>query len=290
MPNESDLRDAEPVVDGRTYDACYFGRYGGRTYQRNAEWLTFFAGIADRIAADVRPARVLDAGCALGLLVETLRAKGIEAFGIDFSAFAIEQVYEPVKPFCRQASVTEPLRDQYDLVVCFEVLEHLTAADGETAIANFCAHSRDILFSSSPDHYGEPTHLNTQPAEYWATRFARHDFFRDVDFDASFVAPWAVRFRHRTDPPHLHRRRLRAQLCKGRDRAEPFARVGPGRAGGAFADHPGADRRSSGAGADAAELVLAAEPRLELAQQAVARQLAKPNKTDQERSCCRGPL
>lgn len=202
MPNESDLRDADPVVDGRTYDACYFARYGGRPYQRSAEWLTFFSGIADRIAADIRPARVLDAGCALGLLVETLRAKGIDAFGIDFSAFAIEHVYEPVKPFCRQASVTEPLREQYDLIVCFEVLEHLTAADGETAIANLCAHSRDILFSSSPDHYGEPTHLNTQPPEYWATWFARHDFYRDVDFDASFVAPWAVRFRHRTDPPH----------------------------------------------------------------------------------------
>ncbi len=202
MPNESDLRDADPVVDGRIYDACYYGRYGGRTYQRNTEWLTFFAGIADRIAADIRPVRALDAGCALGLLVETLRAKGIDAFGIDFSAFAIEQVYGPFKPFCRQASVTEPLREQYDLIVCFEVLEHLTAADGETAIANFCAHSRDILFSSSPDHYGEPTHLNTQPPEYWAARFARHDFYRDVDFDASFVAPWAVRFRHRTDPPH----------------------------------------------------------------------------------------
>ncbi len=202
MPNESDVHAAGPIVDGRTYDACYYGRYGGRPYQRNTEWLAFFAGISDRIAAEMRPRRVLDAGCALGLLVETLRAHGIDAFGIDFSAFAIEHVYEPFKPFCWQASVTEPLREQYDLIVCLEVLEHLTAADGETAIANFCAHSRDILFSSSPVHYGEPTHLNTQPPEYWAAQFARHDFYRDVDFDASFVAPWAARFRHRTDPPH----------------------------------------------------------------------------------------
>lgn len=202
MPNESDLHDVGPVVDGRTYDACYYERYAGRPYRRSAEWLTFFAGIADRIAADIRPRRVLDAGCALGLLVETLRAKGVDAFGIDFSAFAIEHVYEPVKPFCWQASVTDPLRDQYDLIVCFEVLEHLTAADAETAIANFCAHSHDILFSSSPFHFGEPTHLNTQPPEYWAAQFARHDFYRDVDFDASFVAPWAARFRYRTDPPH----------------------------------------------------------------------------------------
>ncbi len=189
------------VVDGRTYDACYYERYDGRPYRRSAEWLTFFGGIADRIAAHIGPRRVLDAGCALGLLVETLRTKGIDAFGIDFSAFAIEHVHEPVKPFCSQASVTDPLREQYDLIVCFEVLEHITAPDAETAIANFCAHTRDILFSSSPVHFGEATHLNTQPPEYWAAQFARHHFYRDVDFDASFVAPWAARFRHRADPP-----------------------------------------------------------------------------------------
>src|SRR6185436_13205997 len=43
-------------------------------------------------------------------------------------------------------------------------------------------------------------HVNVQPAEYWAEQFARHGFFRDVDYDASFVTPWAVRFRRRRDP------------------------------------------------------------------------------------------
>lgn len=205
MGNEADSRAVVPVVpvivDGRTYDACYYERYAGGAYRRSEQWLAFFAGIADRIAADIRPRRVLDAGCALGLLVETLRTKGIDAFGIDFSAFAIEHVDESIKPFCRQASVTDPLSEQYDLIVCLEVLEHITAAEAQTAIANFCAHSHDILFSSSPVHFGEATHINTQPPEYWAAQFARHDFYRDVDFDASFVAPWAARFRHRADPP-----------------------------------------------------------------------------------------
>src|SRR5207248_1044734 len=30
--------------------------------------------------------------------------------------------------------------------------------------------------------------------------FARHDFYRDVEFDASFLAPWAVRLRRRREP------------------------------------------------------------------------------------------
>ena len=202
MVNAADAHGVDPRVDSRLYDRCYFETYGGRPYRRNTEWLTFFAGVADRIVADIRPRRVLDAGCALGLLVEALRTRGVDAVGIDFSAFAIEHVYEPVKPFCRQASVTDPLREQYDLVVCSEVLEHVTGADAETAIANFCAHSDDILFSSSPLHFAEATHVNVQPPGYWAAQFARHGFYRDIDFDASFMAPWAARFRRRTDPPH----------------------------------------------------------------------------------------
>jgi SAM-dependent methyltransferase len=202
MAKEADAPGVDPLADGRIYDACYYDCYGGRPYRRNTEWLTFFAGIADRIVADIRPRRVLDAGCALGLLVEALRTRGVEAFGIDTSAFAIDEVYAPVKPFCRQASATDSLRERYDLIVCLEVLEHLTAANAETAIANFCAHTDDILFSSSPFHFAEATHVNMQPPGYWAAQFARHQCYRDIDFDASFVAPWAVRFRRRTDPPH----------------------------------------------------------------------------------------
>jgi SAM-dependent methyltransferase len=202
MANEPDARFGGRLVDSRAFDACYYARSCGRPYERSDEWLAFFGGIADRIAADIRPRRVLDAGCALGLLVETLRARDIDAFGIDVSAFAIEHVYEPVKKFCRQGSVTEPLGEQYDLIVCIEVLEHMSAAEAEMAIANFCAHSHDILFSSSPFDFREETHTNVQPPEYWAGHFARHGFYRDLDFDASFITAWAVRFRRRTDPPH----------------------------------------------------------------------------------------
>ena len=41
----------------------------------------------------------------------------------------------------------------------------------------------------------EATHFNVQPPEYWAECFARNGFFRDIDFDASFITPWAVRYR-----------------------------------------------------------------------------------------------
>jgi hypothetical protein len=72
--------------------------------------------------------------------------------------------------------------------------------DSEAAVANLCRHSNDILFSSSPVDYKEVTHFNVQPPEYWAELFARQGFYRDVDFDASFLTDWAVRFRRKNEP------------------------------------------------------------------------------------------
>jgi SAM-dependent methyltransferase len=188
------------ATGGEAFDEYYFANGCGVPYRRDDHWLTFFGGIADEIVERIHPRRVLDAGCAIGVLVETLRDRGVDALGVDISSYAIGQVYEPIRPFCRQSSIAEELADRYDLIVSIEVLEHMPAAEGEKAIANFCRHTDDVLFSSTPGDYKELTHVNVQPTEYWAEQFARHGFFRDVDFDASFITPWAVRFRRRNDP------------------------------------------------------------------------------------------
>jgi SAM-dependent methyltransferase len=189
-------------VDGGAFDKFYYGHCCGLPYVRNEQWLRFFGGIADRIAADMSPRRVLDAGCAMGFLVETLRERGIDAQGIDLSEYAIEQVHAPVRPYCRVGSITEDLGGDYDLIVSIEVAEHMPTRAAEEAIANICGHTADVLFSSSPIDYREPTHVNVHPPEYWAEQFARHGFYRDVDYDATYILPWAARFRKRSEPMH----------------------------------------------------------------------------------------
>ncbi len=155
-------------MDGGSFDAFYYGHCCGLPYVRDERWLQFFGGIAERIAADIAPRRVLDAGCAMGFLVETLRERGIDARGIDLSDFAISQVHPPIQPFCRVGSITEDLGGDYDLIVSIEVAEHMPTRAAEQAIANICAHTGDVLFSSSPVDYREPTHVNVHPPEYWA--------------------------------------------------------------------------------------------------------------------------
>jgi SAM-dependent methyltransferase len=185
------------------FDAYYY-RYcvGGDAYSRDRSWLAFNATIADRIVSDIRPRHVLDAGCGFGFLVEALRERGVEAMGLDVSAYAIQNVHPSVRAYCRQGSIAGDLGGPYDLIVTIEVLEHLLIGDANGAIRNLCTHANDILFSSTPFDRKELTHVNVQPPEYWAEQFARHGFYRDVDFDASCITPWAVRFRKRDEPIH----------------------------------------------------------------------------------------
>jgi SAM-dependent methyltransferase len=187
------------------YDEDYFRRFydpnSGFAYERSEHWLTFFGSIADRIVRDIAPRTVLDMGCAMGLLVESLRDRGVEAYGIDISDYAIDHVRDDVKPYCRLGSITEPLQRDYDLIITIETLEHLAAADAELTIDNICTHTSDVLFSSTPLHYREPTHVNVRQLDQWAETFARHHFYRDTEYDPStYVAPWAIRLRRAADP------------------------------------------------------------------------------------------
>lgn len=184
----------------KLYNAYYYAHDCGRPYVRDEEWLRFFDTIAEHIVNDIQPTTVLDAGCAMGFLVESLRQRGVEAFGMDVSEYAIQNVHPDIKPYCWVGSITEPFPQRYDLIVSIEVLEHMPADEAEQAIANFCKYTDDILFSSTPFDYKEVTHINVRLPEYWGAEFARYGFFRDVDFDASFITPWAARFRRRHEP------------------------------------------------------------------------------------------
>ncbi len=187
------------------FDSYYYQHDCGLPYERNDHWLNFFSGIAQRIVSEISPETVLDAGCAKGFLVEGLRNAGVQAWGIDISQYAIENVHDTIKPYCKVASITDPFpQEHYDLIVSIEVLEHMPPQEADAAIRNLCNHTNQILFSSTPFDYKEVTHVNVQAPEYWAGIFAKNGFYRDFEFDASFVTPWAVKF----EKKNLHQMHL----------------------------------------------------------------------------------
>jgi GT2 family glycosyltransferase/SAM-dependent methyltransferase len=179
------------------YDEEYYeNSLGENPYRRGVEeWDRFFNAVAERIVDTLKPKSVLDAGCAIGFLVEALRDRGVDARGFDISQFAISQAPEALAPYVSVRSITDEIDGQFDLIFCIEVVEHLTPRMAEDAIANLCRHTDAVLFSSSPEDFEEATHINVRAPEDWARTFARNGFHRDFDYDASYMAPQAVLFR-----------------------------------------------------------------------------------------------
>jgi SAM-dependent methyltransferase len=211
---EATSRDRAPAEDeAAEYGEAYFEHYwgGGGPYERNERWLGFFGKVADGIVRDLAPKTTLDAGCAMGFLVEALRARGVEASGVDISEYAISKVDESVAPHCRLGTLTEPLGGRYDLVTCIEVLEHIPPAEVDRALDNLCAAGDRLLISTTPGDFGEPSHQGVQPPETWSAKLAQRGFFRDLDLDLSYVSPWAALYVSADAP--------KAEIVRNYDRA-----------------------------------------------------------------------
>ncbi len=185
------------------YNEEYYRQYdiddGKIDYIQSKEIKAFLENAAERIVNDLHPATVLDAGCAVGHLVAALRDRGVEAYGIDISEYAISMVREDVRDYCVVGSLSEPFPEKlprkFDLVISMEVLEHLSAENGAKAISNLCACTDTVLFCSTPDDFEDPTHINVQPREYWAGLFADRGFYDSLDYRPTYIAGYAVCFR-----------------------------------------------------------------------------------------------
>ena len=73
-------------------------------------------------------------GVQSDFLLRPCESRGVDARGIDVSEWAIAQVPEHVKPYCRVGSITEAIEGHYDLITCIEVLEHLPAFEADPVI------------------------------------------------------------------------------------------------------------------------------------------------------------
>src|SRR5437764_14315262 len=79
----------------KLYGEEYYRSYCGSVPYSRSElphWAAFFGTIAEELIRALQPKRVLDAGCALGFLVEAFWDRGVEAWGMDVSSYAISEV------------------------------------------------------------------------------------------------------------------------------------------------------------------------------------------------------
>ena len=115
---------------------------------------------------------ILDVGCGTGHLLSFLNVTFPESTysGLDFSEAAL-QIAQKILPkgSFKKHNIYEKIQGKYDVVICTEVLEHLT--DPYTAISNLqdCLHPSGVCILSVPngrkDNY--EGHINFWSPESW---------------------------------------------------------------------------------------------------------------------------
>jgi SAM-dependent methyltransferase len=136
------------------------------------------AKIYDILFEHVNPASVLDVGCGYGAWLEVARQKsvgdvrGIEGPWIEKAKLLIEPELVDIVDLEQGFS----LGRRFDLIVCTEVAEHLSAAAAPKLIESLASHSDVVLFSAAIPFQGGHHHVNEQFADYWVEKFAGHGF------------------------------------------------------------------------------------------------------------------
>ena len=189
------------------YDENYYKTSCGNISYEDEHFRKFFENVADHIVNDFHPQTVLDVGCAMGYLVAALRDRGVAAYGIDVSKYAISKVREDIRPYCRKCSALDPLPTDFpknfDLVTTIEVAEHLYEEDAIPFIQNICKLADTVIFSSTSDDFSEKTHVNVQQTEYWVKRFAKNGFYNQVGYPAAYISQVAMVFKRTSDVAHV---------------------------------------------------------------------------------------
>jgi SAM-dependent methyltransferase len=145
----------------------------------------------------IRPTSVVDVGCGDGTWLSVAQALGVrDILGLDGDYVQSETLQIPSHQFQPwDLSDAIALPRTFDLALCLEVAEHLSADCADGFIASLVGLSDVILFSAAIPHQGGTHHVNEQWPDYWIQRFQHHDYrvldvLRDRLWAHPAVQPW----------------------------------------------------------------------------------------------------
>jgi len=124
---------------------------------------------------------VFDIGCGMGLYISELKKLGKDVLGCDASKAAIQIKPKEIPIFL--TDVTKPifLDQRFDLVMCFEVAEHIKNVYSRQLVKNCTGFSDTVLFTAATVGQGGVGHINEQPREFWCDLFRECNFQYDME-------------------------------------------------------------------------------------------------------------
>jgi SAM-dependent methyltransferase len=153
---ETRVLEQKPVESGH-YDSEYFTgdwRAEGNSYSLDVR-RQIEARNPHLIKEVFQPVKVLDLGCGPGALMHLLWEIGVTADGIDFAesspGLATPEVRDRIAIGEATDTTLKPA-NAYDLVICREVLEHLTVLQVKQAVANMVRMSSRFIYVTTRFH------------------------------------------------------------------------------------------------------------------------------------------
>jgi 2-polyprenyl-3-methyl-5-hydroxy-6-metoxy-1,4-benzoquinol methylase len=139
------------------YDAEYFTgewRDAGNNYSLDTR-RQIEARNPALIKETLTPTRALDLGCGPGALMHLLWELGVDVEGIDFAESSRRLATPEVRDRITVGSVTDATlkpANHYDLVICREVIEHLTVFEVKQAVANMVRMTSRLIYVTTRFH------------------------------------------------------------------------------------------------------------------------------------------
>lgn len=153
---EQRVIDQKPVGSGH-YDSEYFtGDWRAEGNNYNLETRRQIEAKNPFLIRDVfQPKKALDLGCGPGALMHLLWELGVDVEGVDFAESSTQLATAQVRDRITVGYVADPTikpANSYDLVICREVLEHLTVLQVKQTVANMVRMTSKFMYVTTRFH------------------------------------------------------------------------------------------------------------------------------------------
>lgn len=136
------------TIGSEKFNEKYFKTGNYENYKENA--LLWTGRVARRIkrTSEKSMPRILDVGCAHGYFMEAALNIGCEVEGLEYSDYVIKEAIEVVRGKIKKGNITEACfkNDEFDAVVCLNVLEYIPEGKVEMALKNLVKWTNDLIF------------------------------------------------------------------------------------------------------------------------------------------------